>query len=132
MFNGLATAAGVFYFAARALADIPADVDDVDAVGHVNLAFVHVVQHLLGAFRPDFVVAAMAEQAHTDDDIAREGQALLRFQELFLETGAAAEGYDGVFADQKKVLFSYAATFNNRPITTSADNTLSVFARRSE
>ena len=69
-----------------------------DAVCHVNLAFVHVVQHLLGAFGPDFVVTAVAEEAHADDDVAREGQALLRFHELILEAGAAAEGYDGVFA----------------------------------
>ena len=80
-------AAGVFYFAACALADIPVHVDDVDAVGHVNLAFVHVVQHLFGAFDPDFVVTAMAEQAHTDDDVTCERQALLRFQELLLKAG---------------------------------------------
>jgi len=92
-------AAGVFYFAAGALADIAAHVDDVDAVGHVDFALVHVVEHLLGTLGPDLVVAAVAEEAHAYDDVARKGKALLRFQELFLETSAAAEGYDGVFAD---------------------------------
>ena len=90
---------GVFNFAAGALADIAAHVDDVDAVGHVNLALVHIVQHLLCALGPDFIVAAMAEKADADDDVAGEGEALLCFQELLLEARAAAEGYDGVFAD---------------------------------
>ena len=90
---------GVIDFAVRALADVTAYVDDEDLVGHVDFALVHVVQHLLGAFRPDFIVAAVAEQADADDDIAFEGQALLRFQKLLLEARAAAEGYNGVFAD---------------------------------
>ena len=59
----------------------------------------HVVQHLFGAGRPDFVVAAVAEEAHADDDVARKSQAFLRFQELILEAGRSAKGYDGVFAD---------------------------------
>ena len=41
----------------------------------------------------------MAEQADTDDDVTRKGQTLLGLKELVLEAGAAAEGYDGVFAD---------------------------------
>ena len=81
------------------MADISAHVDDEDLVGHVDFALVHIVQHLLGAFGPDFVVATMAEKADADDDVARKGQAFLRFQELLLEARAAAEGYDGVFAD---------------------------------
>ena len=76
---------GVFYFASRALAYIAANVNNVDAVTHINLALVHIVQHLLGAVGPDFVVAAVAEQADADDDVAREGQALLRFKESVLE-----------------------------------------------
>ena len=92
-------AAGVFYFTARTLADITAHVDDIDAIGHVNLALVHVVQHFLDAIGPDFVVAAVAEEANADDDVACEGKALLRFQELLFEAGASAEGYYGVFAD---------------------------------
>ena len=81
------------------MADVTAHVDDVDFVGHIDLALVHVVQHLLGAFGPDFVVAAVAEKADADDDVARKGQAFLRFQEGVLEACAAAEGYDGIFAD---------------------------------
>ena len=49
-------------FIASALADVAADIDDEDLVGHVDLAFVHVVEHGLGTFSPDFVVAAMAEE----------------------------------------------------------------------
>ena len=92
---------GVFDFASRALADIAAHVDDVDAVGHVDFALVHVVQHFLGAFSPDFVIAAMAEKADADDNVALEGQALLRLQELLLEARAAAEGDDGIFAGHR-------------------------------
>jgi len=43
----------------------------------------------------------VSEEADADDDVAREGQALLRLQELLLETRAAAEGYDWVFADHE-------------------------------
>ena len=89
---------GVVDFATRAGTDVAADVDDIDAVGHVDLALVHVVEHLLGPFGPYFVVAAVAEQADADDDVAGEGQALLRLQELLLKARAAAKGYDGVFA----------------------------------
>ena len=77
---------GVVDFAARALADVSADVDDEDFVGHVDLALVHVVQHLLGALGPDFVVARVPEKPDAYDDIPLEGEAR-----------AAAEGYDGVF-----------------------------------
>ena len=97
----LAMGFGVFYFTAGTGTNVPSRVDDVNAVSHVNLALVHVVQHLFGAFGPDFVVAAMAEEAVADDDVAFEGKPLLRFQELVLEASAAAEGYDGVFADHK-------------------------------
>ena len=56
----------------------------------------HVIQHLLGALGPDFVVATVAEQAHTNDDVARQSQPLLRVKELVFEAGTTAEGYDGV------------------------------------
>ena len=49
-------------FIACALANVTADVDDEDFVGHVDLAFVHIVEHGLGTFCPDFVVAAVAEE----------------------------------------------------------------------
>ena len=47
---------------ACALANVAADIDDEDLVGHVDLAFVHVIKHSLGTFGPDFVVAAVAEE----------------------------------------------------------------------
>ena len=90
---------GVGDFAAGAFADVAADVDDEDFVGHVDLAFVHVIEHGFGAFGPDFIVSAVAEQTDGDDDVAFKGQALLCFQILLLELRAAAEGYYFVFAD---------------------------------
>ena len=49
-------------FIASAFADVAADIDDEDLVCHVDLAFVHVVEHGLGTFSPDFVVTAVAEE----------------------------------------------------------------------
>ena len=86
-------------FVAGAFADVTADVDDEDFVGHVDLAFVHVVEHGFGAFCPDFIVSAVTEQTDGDDDVAFKGQALLCFQILLLELCAPAEGYYFVFAD---------------------------------
>ena len=85
-----------------------------DAVCHVDLALVHIVQHLLGAFGPNLVVAAVAEETDADDDVTCERQALLRLQELLLEAGRSAEGYDGVFADHDSFFLS------NFPITSIA------------
>ena len=84
---------------ASALADVTADIDNEDLVSHVNLAFVHVIEHGLGTFGPDFVVTTMTEQAYGDDDIAFKGEALLGFNVLLLELCTAAEGYYFVFAD---------------------------------
>ena len=82
-----------------AFADVAADVDDEDFVGHVDLAFVHVVEHGFGAFGPDLIVTAVTEQANGYDDVAFKGQTLLCFYVLLLELRAAAEGYYFVFAD---------------------------------
>jgi len=90
---------GICDFSPSALTDVATDVDDEDFVGHVDLAFVHVVEHGFGAFGPDFVVSAVAEQTDGYDDVAFKGQALLCFQILLLELCAAAEGYYFVFAD---------------------------------
>jgi hypothetical protein len=46
------------------LADVTANVYDEDFVCHVYLSFVHIVEHGFGAFSPDFVIAAMTEEAH--------------------------------------------------------------------
>ena len=90
---------GLGDFATGAFADVSADVDNEDFVGHVDLAFVHVVEHGFGAFCPDFIVSAVAEQTDGDDDVAFKGQALLCFEVLLFELRAAAEGYYFVFAD---------------------------------
>ena len=75
-----------------AFADVAAYVDDEDFVGHVDLTFVHVVEHGFGAFSPYFIVSAVAEQTDGYDDVAFKGQALLCFQILLLELRAAAQG----------------------------------------
>ena len=80
---------GVGDFIACAFADIAADVDYEDLIGHVNLAFVHVVEHSLGTFGPDFIVSAVTEQANGYDNVAFKGQTLLCFQVLLLELRAA-------------------------------------------
>ncbi len=45
-----------------ALSDIAAGVHDEDLVSHINLAQVHLVQHLLRHLRPDLSVAAVPEE----------------------------------------------------------------------
>lgn len=90
---------GIRNLIAGAFADVAANVDDEDLICHVDLAFMHVVEHGFGAFSPYFVVSAVSEQSDGDDDVAFKGQALLCFQVLFLELRAAAEGYYFVFAD---------------------------------
>ena len=52
----------------------------------------HLIEHLLCAFGPDLIISGVAEETHADDDVAFEGKALLRFDELVLEAGAAAQG----------------------------------------
>ena len=90
---------GICDFSPSALTDVATDVDDEDFVGHVDLAFVHVVEHGFGAFSPDLVVTAVTEQTDGDYDVAFKGQAFLSFQILLLEFSTAAEGYYFVFAD---------------------------------
>ena len=80
---------GISNLITSAFADVAADIDDEDLVGHVDLAFVHIVKHSFGAFGPDFVVSAVTEQSDRDDDVAFKGQAFLRFQILLLELRAA-------------------------------------------
>ena len=61
---------GVGDFVTGTFAYVAADVDDEDFVGHVDLAFVHIVEHGFGAFGPDFVVSAVSEQTDGYDDVA--------------------------------------------------------------
>ncbi len=77
-----------------ALSDIPARVHDEDLVRHINLAQVHLVQHLLRPLRPDLLIAAVSEEPDRDDDVAIQCQALLRLNIFVPEASAAAEGYD--------------------------------------
>lgn len=41
----------------------------------------------------------MSEETDAYDNVAFEGEPLLRLKELLFEARAAAEGYDGVLAD---------------------------------
>ena len=83
---------GILDFRAGTLTDIAAHIDDIDGIGHVNLPLVHVVKHLLRVTRPKLLVPTVAEKGYADDDVAFEGKALLRFDELVLEAGATAQG----------------------------------------
>ena len=83
---------GVGDFAAGAFADVSADIDDEDLVSHVNLAFVHVVKHGLGAFCPYLIVSAVTEQTDRDYDVTFKRQSLLCFKIFLLELPAAAQG----------------------------------------
>ena len=90
---------GIGDFAAGAFADVSADIDDEDLVSHVDLAFVHVVKHGLGSFRPYLIVSAVPEQSNGYNDISFKSQSLLCFKIFLLELRAAAQGYYFVFAD---------------------------------
>ena len=105
---------GVFDFRPCALADVAAHVNHVDGIRHVDLALVHVVEHLLGAFRPHLVISGMPEETDTDDDVAFKGEALLRFKELLFEACAATEGNYRVFSyhNVKVRFFTEASQFN--------------------
>ena len=94
---------GVGDFAPGAFADVSADIDDEDLVSHVNLAFVHVVKHGLGAFCPYLIISAVTEQPDRDYDITFKRQSLLCFKIFLLELRAAAQGYYFVFADHGDV-----------------------------
>ena len=89
----------VLDFTPRTLADIAAHIDYVDGIRHIDLSHMHVVEHLLGARCPDFIVAGMPEQPDADDDVAFKGKLFLRLHKGILETRTAAESYDWVFAD---------------------------------
>ncbi len=97
---------GICDFSPSALTDVASDVDDEDFVGHVDLAFVHIVEHGFGAFSPDFVVTAVAEQTDGDDDVSFKGEPLLSFEVLFLELCAATKGYYFVLADHILICFA--------------------------
>ena len=90
---------GVFYLRASRTADVTTDIDDIDAVCHIYFPLVHVVEHLLGTFRPYLIISTMPKESNGDYYIAFKRQALLRFQELLLEASAAAEGDYFVFSN---------------------------------
>ena len=83
---------------AGAGADVAAHIDDEDLIGHIDLALVHVVQHLLRALGPHLVVARMPEQPDRNDNVSLERQPLLRLHELILEARASAQCYYFVVA----------------------------------
>jgi hypothetical protein len=94
----LAVLLGIFNLRPGTGSDVAANIDHVDGVGHVYLALVHVVQHLLCAFSPHLIISGMPEEADADYDIALQGEPLLRLKELILKARAAAEGYDWIFS----------------------------------
>lgn len=90
---------GILNLRTGAFPYVATDIYNIDAVGHVDCALMHVVEHLLRDLSPDSIVDAAAEEADADDDVASECNALLHFQELVLEACDSAEVYDEVFAD---------------------------------
>ena len=84
-------------------ANVVANIDDEDFIRHIDLALVHIVRHLLGAFRPDFIVSAVTEEADADYYVAFKGEAFLRLKELLFKACAAAQGYYFVFADHTEI-----------------------------
>lgn len=99
IFHDLAVFFRILNLAPGTVADISAYVDDEYLVRHVDLAFVYIIQHLLGTFRPDFIVTGVAEETDADDDVSFKRKAFLRLKKLLLEASTAAECYDFVFAD---------------------------------
>ena len=59
----------------------------------------HIIQHLLGALRPDLIVTGMTKEADADDNVTFQRQALLCLHEGILKPGAPAERDDFIFSD---------------------------------
>ncbi len=91
---GTAMGHGIFNLTAGAAAYVTADINDEYLIRHVYLTLMHVIQHLLGAFRPYLIVTGMTEQSNAYDYVPLKGKTFLRLQELLLEARAAAQGYD--------------------------------------
>ena len=70
---GFAILLGVLDFRPGALDDVPAHVNHIDAICHINLALMHVVQHLFSTFGPHLVISGMSEKADTDDYVSFKG-----------------------------------------------------------
>ena len=90
---------------ARAITNIASDIDDIDGIRHVYLALVHVIQHFLRPFRPDFLISGMAEKAYADDNVAFQGETFLSLKELVIEACATAEGYDFELSDHQLIIY---------------------------
>ena len=103
--HSLSGCRGIFYFRLGAGANVSTDIYNVNFIGHVDLAPMHIVEHFFSAFRPDFVIAGMSEEAYTDDNVALQCQTLLCLHESDLKPGAAAEGDDFIFPDHFLCLF---------------------------
>jgi hypothetical protein len=43
---------GILNFGASRAADIATNIDNLDAICHINLTFVHIIKHLLNAISP--------------------------------------------------------------------------------
>lgn len=70
---------GIFYFTPRTRPDIPTNVYYVYFIGHVNLALMHIIKHVLFPFSPNFVIATVTEKANTDNDVSCKSKSFLHF-----------------------------------------------------
>ena len=89
------------------VANIAANIDHEDLIGHVDFPFMHIVQHFFGSLGPDLIVAGMAEHTNTDDDISFQRQALLGLHESILESSATAQGDDLIISLHINSFLSY-------------------------
>ena len=89
---------GILDFSSCTGSDIAADIDHEDLIRHIDLPLMHVIQHFLGSFRPDFLITGVTEEANTDDDVSLQRQAFLRLHESVLKAGASTEGDDFILS----------------------------------
>ena len=82
-----------------AVTDISPDVDYIDLICHIDLPFMHIIQHFFGLRQCalvhvllNFIVARVAGKADADDNIALQRETLLSFHGFFSEADAAAAG----------------------------------------
>ena len=59
----------------------------------VNLAPMHIVEHLLGAFCPDLIVARVPKEPDTDDNVAFQRQSFLGLHICVLKPSAATKSH---------------------------------------
>src|SRR5574344_550560 len=81
----------ILNLAPRAAADISAHVNHKNLIRHINLPLVHIIQHLLGPFRPHLIIPAMPKQSNGNHYKTLKSQLLLRRKKFLLKLCASAQ-----------------------------------------